>query len=138
MKNLTIALLLLATLSANKCADKNGAAGMTNIADQKWIFQTLNGERLNLPDGTEAPWLKMVGDQLQGFGGCNALMGSVKLDGSNVSFPGLGSTKKFCEGVQPTENAIKGALAQVQSFKMDGGLLKLIGSAGEVATLRAE
>ncbi len=33
---------------------------------------------------------------------------------------------------------IKYALAQVQSFKMDGGVLRLLGSAGEVAKLRAE
>jgi heat shock protein HslJ len=137
MKHLTIAFLAFVTLSANKCADTNGASE-ASIMDQKWVFQTLNGERLDLPAGAETPWLKLVGDQVQGFGGCNNLMGSYKMEGTNLSMPALASTKKFCEGVQPTENAIKQALGQVDSFKLDGGLLTLMGGGNALATLRGE
>ena len=137
MKHLTIAFLFFVTLSANKCTDTSGASA-ASIVDQKWVFQTLNGERLDLPAGTEAPWLKLTGDQVQGFGGCNSFMGTYKRDGTDVSMPALASTKKFCEGVQPTENAIKEALGQVDSFKLEDGLLTLMGGGNALATLRGE
>lgn len=135
MKHLALAATLLITLSANTC--KQGA-DMTNLADKKWIFQSLAGKALALPAGTEAPWLKLAGDQLQGFGGCNSLMGAVKQTGTALNFGQVGSTKKYCEGVQPTENAIVGMLGRVESFKMEDGLLKLIGGGQELAALKAE
>lgn len=136
MKNLALALTFFVTLSANKCNDSAG--GMTSLLDKKWVFQSLAGQALTMPDGVQQPWLQLAGDQLSGFGGCNRLMGGFKMDGSSLSFPGVGSTKMFCEGVQPTESAIKQMLGQVDSFKMDGGLLKLMGAGNELAALKAE
>jgi heat shock protein HslJ len=136
MKKILIALTVLLTLSANKC--KNEAGGMTSLIDKKWVFQSVAGEALKLPAGVEMPWVKLEGENLQGFGGCNQLMGQYKLEGTALSFPGLGSTKKYCENIQPTENAIKQALGQVDSFKMDGGLLKLMGAGKELAALKGE
>lgn len=136
MKHLALALTLFVTLSANKCT--NDAGGMTSLLDKKWVFQSLAGQALKMPDGVEQPWLQLADDQLSGFGGCNRLMGGFKMDGSSLSFPGVGSTKMFCEGVQPTESAIKQVLGQVDSFKMDDGLLKLMGAGKELAALKAE
>jgi heat shock protein HslJ len=135
MKHLALAAMLLITLSANTCRK---GAGMTDLAGRKWIFQSVSGKPLDLPAGTQAPWLQLAGDQLQGFGGCNSLMGAVKQDGTTLSFSNIGSTKKYCEGIQPTENAIKGMLGQVEGFKMDRGLLTLTGGGRELATLKAE
>ncbi len=136
MKNTLIAAAMLLTLTAQKCADKT--ASSTGLMEKKWVIQTINGQRLDLPDGTETPWLKLNGDQLQGFGGCNALMGSYALEGSKLSFSGIGSTKKYCEGVQPTENAIKEALGKADSFRLDGNQLRLLGGGKELATLAGE
>ncbi|MBK6831652.1 MAG: META domain-containing protein, partial [Flavobacteriales bacterium] len=49
-----------------------------------------------------------------------------------------GSTKKYCQDVQPTENAIKQALGQVDAYKMEDGLLKLMGGGKEMAALKAQ
>ncbi len=136
MKNIALALTLLITLSANKC--KNGPAEMTSLLDKKWVFQSIAGSALSLPQGAEMPWLQLAGDQLQGFGGCNQLMGGYKLDGTALSFSDIGSTKKYCEGVQPTENAITGLLRQVDGYKMEGGLLKLLGGGKELAALKGQ
>jgi heat shock protein HslJ len=65
-------------------------------------------------------------------------MGQYKLDGTALGFSGVGSTKKYCEGIQPTETAITGMLGRVDSFKMDKGLLRLMGGGQELATLKAE
>ncbi|MBK6341017.1 MAG: META domain-containing protein [Flavobacteriales bacterium] len=137
MKTTSIALLLLITLTANKCVNKAGP-DLAAMKEKKWVVETLNGLRPELPDGAERPWLKLAGDQLQGFGGCNSLMGSYVLDGEKLSFSGIGSTKKYCEGIQPTENAVKEMLGKVDSFKLDGDQLRLLGSGKELAALRGE
>jgi len=139
MKHAALALLLFVTLSANKC--KNDAAttgGATSLRDTKWVFESLGGEALKMPDGREQPWLQLAGDQLTGFGGCNKLMGSYKMDGTKLSFSGIGSTKMYCEGIQPTETAITSMLGQVDGYTMDGGLLKLMGGGNELAALKAQ
>ncbi|MEX1132991.1 MAG: META domain-containing protein [Flavobacteriales bacterium] len=137
MKQFALAISMLLVLSANKC---NNAAADTaaTLKDKKWIMQTLMGEPLGLPPGMEQPWLQLAGDQVQGFGGCNALMGSYTMDGSALNFLGVGSTKKYCEGIQPTETAIMEMLTKVESFKMDKTGLKLFGGSQELATLESE
>lgn len=132
MKHLTIATALFLTLSANTCKK---TPDMASLVDTKWVLQSLGSETVKMPAGVDRPWLKMVGDQLEGFGGCNQLMGSVALAGEALSFPGLGSTKMYCEATQATETAFKGALGKVDSFKLDGGMLKLLGSGKELAAL---
>jgi heat shock protein HslJ len=135
MKHLALAATLLMTLSANTCNKGTEAA---SLADTKWVFQSLAGKPLELPAGAQAPWLQLSGDRLQGFGGCNSLMGTAKQDGTSLNFSDIGSTKKYCEGIQPTEDAIKGMLGRVEGFSMERGLLKLTGGGQELATLKAE
>jgi heat shock protein HslJ len=137
MRTLLPALLLFVTLSANKCKNDQGVP-MTDLLEKKWVFQTLAGEAVTLPEGVEKPWVQLTGDQVQGFGGCNRLMGSYVLDGAKLSFPGLGSTKKYCEGIQPVEDKVKSALSAADSFTMKGGLLTLLGAGKAVATLKSE
>lgn len=136
MNKLALALPLLIALTANKCAQKG--MDTASLKEKKWVVETLNGMRPELPDGTERPWLKLEGDRLQGFGGCNALMGGYAMEGSKLSFSDIGSTKKYCEGVQPTENAVKQMLGQVDSFRLDGNQLRLLGGGKELASLVGE
>ncbi|MBX2973732.1 MAG: META domain-containing protein [Flavobacteriales bacterium] len=143
MKHLLLGTLLFVTLSAEKCnSDKAGALGsVASIVDSKWVLQSLGGNAITMPDGMQAPWLKLGkdGSTVEGNGGCNALMGSFSLDGDKLSFPGgVGSTKKYCESTMSTENAFLGALKRVDQFKMDGGMLKLLGAGQELATLKGE
>lgn len=143
MKRLLLGTLLFATLSAEKCnTDKSGAAGqLANIMDSKWVLQSLGGNAVSMPEGMPAPWLKLGkdGNAVEGNGGCNALMGSFALEGDKLSFPGgVASTKKYCESTMATENAFLGALKRVDQFKLDGGVLKLLGAGQELATLKGE
>lgn len=136
MKHALFAFLVLVTLTANKCAQPMPDSAA--LLEKKWVFQTIGGERLNLPDKAEAPWLKLSEDKLMGFGGCNALFGGYALSGDKLSFSDIGSTKKFCEGIQPTENAVKDVLGKVESFKLGDGVVKLMGGGNELAELRGE
>ncbi|MCB0765811.1 MAG: META domain-containing protein [Flavobacteriales bacterium] len=142
MKQLLIATLLFVTLSAEKCnTDQAGVTGMANVLDTKWVLQSLGENAISMPDGLPSPWLKLMkdGNTLEGNGGCNQLMGSFALEGDKLSFPGgVGSTKKYCANTMATETAFLSALKRVDGFKMDGGLLKLMGGGQELAAMKGE
>lgn len=136
MRTALPAIAALLMLSAQKCAPSGGDAAA--LKEKKWVLEALEGRRPDLPDGAEAPWLKLEGDQLRGFGGCNSLMGSYALEGTRLSFSDLASTKKYCEGIQAVEDAVKGMLGKVDAFKLDGGRLHLLGAGKDLATFRGE
>src|SRR5687768_9529509 len=52
----------------------------------KWYILSMNEAPIALPDGAERPWLEMQASQLQGFGGCNNLMGRYVLQNDRLSF----------------------------------------------------
>ena len=137
MKRIAIAFTLFAILSANKCA-KQAGSDPAALLDKTWVFESLNGEKVVMPDGVETPWLSLSGDHLSGFGGCNRLMGAYKLGEGSLSFSGIGSTKMYCEGTMPTEDAVTQVLGQADSYKLDGAALRLMGSGKELATMRAK
>lgn len=136
MKKLAFALSLFTLLTAHSC--NQDATSMTSLLDTKWVFQTVNGSKVSMPDGVEAPWVQLAGDQLTGFGGCNRMMGSYELGDGTITFPGLGSTKMYCEATQATERSVQEALRGTDAYKMESGLLKLLSGGKEVAALKAE
>jgi len=134
MKLPLLALALGLVLSANKCAD-NGAMNPADVLDKKWMLQGLAGQAIQLPEGAQNPWIQLAADKsLSGFGGCNNLMGQYNLDGATIGFPGVASTKKFCESTQKLEDGFMGALREANSFKLDKGLLKLMQGDTELAS----
>ena len=138
-----LAIGLFFTLTSEKCEK----AAQANTGDQpsvdvstipgaQWSLATIAGEAIRLPEGATDPFISFdtVGN-LTGFGGCNKLMGSVKLDGASLSFPGLGSTKKFCDGTQDLESSFMSALRATNSYKLKGNTLTLLDKSKELATL---
>jgi heat shock protein HslJ len=137
-----LASAIFVVLTSEKC-DKDAApagnAGTSNPASMigtRWNLSTLAGEAISLPSGVEVPYLSVAEDNsLTGFGGCNRLMGSVKLEGSSLSFPGVGSTKMYCKDAQATETAFLNAMRATTTFRVDGDKLTLLGQDKELATL---
>lgn len=152
MKHIPLALLLLITMSAHKCNQKTataagggnpvaGAAKLPDLMESKWVLRSLKGSNVSMPEGATAPWLRMLkdGGKVEGFGGCNSVMGGFTLEGDRVEFPDLGSTKKYCESTQSIENGFMGALRGTKKFRMNGELLRLLSDDGsELATFTQE
>ncbi|MCB9169165.1 MAG: META domain-containing protein [Flavobacteriales bacterium] len=143
MKHLLMLSALAVLLSANKCADTkmggNTTTDLAALAGGQWMLATLNGKPIEMPEGAKTPWVKLdqEGAQLSGYGGCNQLMGSYKLEGDRISFPGLGSTKMLCPATSDLESKFLNALRLTDGFKMDGDVLRLMQGTTELATLRS-
>lgn len=130
---LLFALLLL--LSANKC-QQNGPT-MADLLNTRWQFQTVNGKPLNLPEETERPWLQLTDDGVQGFGGCNRMMGGYELKDAALKFSGVATTRMYCERTQVMENAITQALSNVDNYTFKDGVVSLRQGNTVLATLVA-
>lgn len=53
-----------------------------------------------------------------GNGSCNNFGSNFKLEGKTIRFSNIFSTKMYCDGVQPTEDAFFRQLANVNRFKI--------------------
>ncbi len=164
MNHLLFGSLLLIALNADKCNEERtdeGEIRKTDSTEQpaatpdapaeepkvsiqetmqltgpRWYVLTLNDAELGLPEGAERPWIELQGDQLQGFGGCNNLMGSYLLEKDRLSFTEVGSTKKYCPELQATERAILDMLSEVNAYRITNDSLLFFQGTREVATLR--
>lgn len=139
MKKIIPLLAFGVMLSAHKCNE--GTAASASIAGTKWALASVNGKAIEVPEGAQTPWLQLSGegnDQVQGFGGCNQLMGSFTQDGDKIGFPGLGSTKMYCEQTSALEKSFLEALRSTDSYTMEGDRLLLMAGGREVAALVAQ
>ncbi len=162
MNHLLIGSLLIFTLNAEKCNQESSAAepaneqaqerraqdpvpvdelpaeqDMDRLLGRKWYILTMNEVDLVLPDGAERPWLELEAEQLQGFGGCNNLMGSYNHDGNTLFFSEVGSTKKYCQEIQAVERSILEMLGEVNAYHIeDDGTLYLLQGVRQLATLK--
>jgi heat shock protein HslJ len=60
-----------------------------------------------------------------GNGGCNTFGSTLAVKGNTLNISQLFSTKMFCEGVQPVENAFFANLDMVNRFEIKGTTLFL-------------
>lgn len=60
-----------------------------------------------------------------GHGGCNSFGGTVTVNNNTISIKEIFSTKMFCEGIQPTEDAFFKQLEKVNRFEIKDKALLL-------------
>lgn len=122
--------LLLLSFSmplADKQADKP-------LFGTKWKLQSVhNGKDDFTPLGSTAFLRLDAGkNSAGGKGGCNSFGSTVKVDGNKISFSELFSTKMYCEGMQPIENAYFNALNKATRYHITGDKLVIFQDGQEV------
>ncbi len=137
MKKLHIpiaALVLGLMLSSNACSEKTGEAANTR---GKWVLEQLGGAAVTMPEGREMPYIEIdsTGQNLTGYAGCNRVFGAMRVWGDSIAFPGLASTRMYCEETQKTEDSFLEALNNARTFAIKGDQLVLSGGK-ELATFR--
>ena len=64
-------------------------------------------------------------NKLRGFAGCNQFMGRYEVKENSVSFTGVATTRKYCEGAMDQEQEFLRALEATASYKIVGEALDL-------------
>lgn len=102
------------------------------VVDVYWKLVELNGEPAPLGSGgKEAHLLLQVNKPIvRGFGGCNRFSGAYWLEGDQLAFEGLVSTKIACKEGMPLEADYLTALETVARWSREGGDLLLFDKDG--------
>lgn len=116
----------------------NDGSERRELTGRKWYVISVNGGDLVAPEGGERPWIELSGDRLQGFGGCNDLMGGYTLENDRLAFNEIGSTKKYCPEIQASERSIIEMLSTVSNYRLEGETLTLLQGTNEVAVLKTK
>ena len=147
-----VAAIALVALGAAACtsaaspspsaAGGGGAASATapltnpDLVGTEWILGDLPGQVL----ADVRPTISFSGDgTVEGNAGCNTFSGSYTVDGSNLTFGPLTSTRMACEGAKGTlETAFLGAIQATTTYEItDAGELKLTSGATTLTFTKA-
>ncbi|HEV7607123.1 MAG TPA: META domain-containing protein [Steroidobacteraceae bacterium] len=115
-------------------------AAASSLTDTPWKLTQLGGEVVNSPPGArEINLVLQAQDQrVTGFAGCNSMMGSYVLNGGEIRFDQIGSTRMACEGRMEIEQRYLAMFARAARWEITGTTLRLLDSAGKtVATFEA-
>ena len=119
---------------SQSAAGGGGAASATapltnpDLVGTEWVLGDLPGQVL----ADVRPTISFSGDgTVTGNAGCNTFNGTYTVDGSNLTFGPLASTKMACEGAKGTlETAFLGAVQATTAYEItDAGELKLTAGA---------
>jgi heat shock protein HslJ len=128
---LLIASLLLSSLLLSACASKGNTLDGTNW--QMTSYQDANGNMVNILPGTVVT-AQFQSTNVSGIAGCNNFNGTYELDGNNLTFGPLATTRKLCAdplGVMDQESAYLADLSQVQSYKKSNTKLEMQDNRGK-------
>ncbi len=120
-------------------AAAGGVEAAARLENTRWELIEIAGEPVEALPGKPLPGFRLnpQGNSLRGFGGCNRMMGSYNLNGDELNFGPIATTRRFCEETQGLEDRFVQALGQVKTFKLNGDILELYGDYGLLARLRA-
>jgi heat shock protein HslJ len=118
--HLAVAPALLAVLTA--CAAPSGPAPPP-LRGTVWQLGADGPQAAHIRLGERE--LRLVGDD-----GCKRLMGRFVLDGAQLRFDGIASTRRACLHEDGAEDRFLAALSGVRGWRIDGGVLKMLSASG--------
>ena len=129
-----LVLLLLGALALAACGADASAGGGPSDVEGGWHLTggTADAAELPAPPGTQAT-LDLAGEEARGTAFCNSWFATARLDGSALSFEGIGQTEMGCPPeAMAAESAYLSALAGVRTATVRGEELVLIGDGVEL------
>jgi heat shock protein HslJ len=123
-------LILFACKSANKTTvtESNNSSNPTaELLETYWKLTELNGKPIKTEENTKEVHiiLKKENNRLQGFAGCNSIMGAYELkEGNHIVFTKIATTLMACPNME-TEDGLKKVLETIDNYSLKGNSLSL-------------
>jgi len=97
-----------------------------------WKLVRLGNNPVILGAGDKEPYMTLMSEKnrVQGFSGCNRLMGRYELKEENITFVPMASTRMACQQGMELESAFMQALEAAAKWKIAGEHLELTDSKG--------
>jgi heat shock protein HslJ len=98
-----------------------------DLAGTRWVLMQVGGEPVVPAEGRQEQFIALDSTQqrIAGNAGCNRLMGSYTLNGEQLTFSQMATTRMACPDMQ-REAALLKALGATQSWRIDGAQLELL------------
>lgn len=125
--------VLMAALLVVSCTGKAGDLPASVDGDYRLISGTIDGEPVPLQESHPVT-LTINGDQVRGTAACNEYGGNVLIEGNHIAVSDLATTEMACFPVEAmtTGRIFLGALAEVDTFDLEGETLTLTGDGTEM------
>lgn len=128
---------LLSVLLLVGCAGSSvsGTAGDDVVAmpltNTYWQLLSVAGREVPETGDQQSPHILFLDDgRVSGFSGCNQYMGNYQVEGENLLFDSMSSTRRACED-SLVEQLLFGAFAKTVGVYLEGIELTLLGESGE-------
>ena len=119
----------LALCASAACAT-NTATTQAQLGGADWRLTEIGGLAAEPADVTRRPWLRFAMDSntVSGHLGCNRGGGSFTVDGEELRFGPMMSTRMACvdEAMNRQETALGAALQKTDRFRISGSVLELL------------
>ena len=113
------------TISFTGCSGGKQTSTNTTLEGLEWELEALNGRIVADTNGNKVTLILNNGTgKMSGSSTCNKYFGGYKVDGSTLSFSGLGSTKMMCDEMS-IETEYFSALSRVDKYEITNEKLKL-------------
>lgn len=144
MKNVKIVLVLITAATLFACGSTNSVNASkeatppseTELADGYWELVRMTGmPAIKKPmkgDRKIGFSLNASESQINGYAGCNTFFSTYVLNGSNITFSQIGSTKMACVRNPIDEQAFLTMFGQANRIEVKDNLLNLMDSANNV------
>ncbi len=111
----------------------------TALLNTEWRLVTLNRIPAGLGAGGRFATLELSSDDMHvsGFAGCNRIGGRYTMDGSDLRFVQVYTTRMACDDGMDLEQRYLAALDDTREFRLEDGRLRLIGVPGVLAEFEA-
>lgn len=116
-------------LQDESCAPEKPDAALRNT---HWALTRIRTTRVYVGAGKREPFImfESTTNNIRGYTGCNQLMGSYQMEGSQLTFGTLSTTKMYCADTMKVEDTFLVALRSVTAFEVSGDTLTLLDSKG--------
>lgn len=134
MKKIVLGLGMASALTLTACTTTPSGSDVKTstapITDKTWIVTHINGEAVSTkPTDHNIPSLQLDSKEqrFSGADGCNRLMGSYTVTGSQITFGQIAGTMMACldENIQKTSQSYTKALEQAKSYDVTPSTLIL-------------
>ena len=104
-----------------------------SVEGTEWRMLQIGGETVagDAPQGEPTINLDAERSQASGTGGCNGYTGGYTLDGDQIRFTQIASTRRMCPEGMDTEDAFFYALETARTYAVVDGNLELYDAGGE-------
>jgi len=139
MRSLTTVLLALALACGSNPPPAPAPGTATALLDTEWRLVTLNRIPAGLGAGGRFATLELSSEDMHvsGFAGCNRMGGRYIMDGNDLRFIQVYTTKMACADGMDLEQEYLAALDATREFRLVNGRLRLLGVPGVLAEFEA-